>query len=254
MFQGLFVCTRFFYAPRFGILAKKTGVTMKNAAVIAAGGAGARMGAGLPKQFMEINGKPLIVYCLEVFESHADIGEIIAACPEKYFQLLKAMVADFKITKLCKLAAAGKSRQESVYNGLELVSPDTDIVLIHDAARPFIEHRMITDNIKCAAEHGACGTVFPAEDTIVTGAGGFIGAFATRDCTYHMQTPQSFKYDVITGAHRRFINGPPATDDCGLAMWAGAKVAFVMGDKSNLKVTTREDVALMYMYLGNRRL
>ena len=224
-----------------------------NTAIIAAGGTSARMGADRPKQFMEINGKPLIIYCLEIFESHGAIDEIIAACPADYFSTLKKMAACYKISKLKKIAAAGESRQASVYNGLALVSPETDIVVVHDAARPFVDHRMITDNILSAAEHGACGTVFPAVDTIVTaGAGGYIEAFTPRDSTFHMQTPQSFKYKILYDAHKRFKNDPPATDDCSLAMRAGAKVAFVMGGKSNFKVTTPGDVASMRLYLTNQ--
>jgi len=228
-------------------------VSAINAAIIAAGGLGARMRAEKPKQFLEINGKPLIIYSLETFENHGEIGEIVAVCPEDYFPLLKKTAAEYKIHKLIKMAAAGVSRQASVYNGLKLVSPDTDIVIVHDAARPFVTLQMITDNIRRAAEHGACGTVLPAEDTIVTADDrGFINAFTPREVTFHMQTPQGFEYKILLDAHKRFAADPPATDDCSLAMRAGVKVAFVGGDKSNIKITTPEDISLMQIYLGKQ--
>jgi len=215
-----------------------------NTAIIAAGGTGVRMGGTTPKQFMDAEGRPLIVYALEMFNRHDSVDEIIVVCPDEYRQLLLKIADDYGINKLARVAPAGSSRQASVYNGLIAASPDTRIVLVHDAARPLVTGRMITNCIESAERYGACGTVIPAEDTVIESADGlFISSMPPRTTMYNMQTPQCFNYAVLLDAHGRFLNAA-ATDDCRLAIDAGYTVALVKGDKSNLKITTAEDLIL----------
>ena len=141
-----------------------------NIALILAGGQGARMGSKLPKQFLLLEGKPVIIRSIEAFERHPDIGAICVVCGEPWSGRLKYQIEQAGFRKVCAVIPGGATRRESSFLGLEYLTrhyAGTDIVLIHDAARPLVTQRIISDNIACAARHQACTTVIPAQDTLL---------------------------------------------------------------------------------------
>lgn len=214
-----------------------------NTAIIVAGGSGRRLGGETPKQFLEVGGKPIIIICLEKFERHDGIDEIIAVCQPEYMALLKRQAAEFGISKLREIARAGDTRRESVLDGLKAVRDKDAVVLIHDAARPLVTARIISDNISGVIAHGAVVTAIPASDTIFRSVDGLaVDEVMNRGELYHAQTPQSFRYGIIMSAHLN-TDIADATDDCRLALAAGHKVVPVPGDGLNFKITTRDDLA-----------
>lgn len=223
-----------------------------NIGIILAGGSGQRMGnMELPKQFTDIYGKPIIVHTLEAFDLHLEIDEIVIVCKKEYIEDMKILVRKFDLQKVKQVIEGGVTRQESVYNGLKAIENKVskeDVVLIHDAVRPLISGRIISDNIKGALEYGSVDTVIPTTDTIIKSVEGiYLDEVPVRRELYLGQTPQSFKYEVIKKSHDYCLeNGIlDATDDCQLVKKNGYKVALVNGDKLNFKITTQEDLMLL---------
>ena len=212
-----------------------------NTAIIVAGGSGLRIGGDIPKQFLEAHGKPIIITCVENFDRHDEIHQVIVVCRPEYAGFVLQKAKEFGIRKLKSIADAGKTRQESVLSGLSAAA-GSDIVLIHDAARPLVSQRIISDNIHAVKTQGAAVTAIPAIDTtFISKDGVFAGQSLARDEMFRAQTPQSFRYDLILSAHKS-ANAANATDDCQLALAAGYKVAIVKGDELNFKITTPEDL------------
>lgn len=222
-----------------------------NIAVILAGGSGTRMGSDIPKQFIDIYGKPMIVHTIESFDVNANIDKIVIACKEEWQEDLKIWMRQFGLSKVKYIVSGGETRQESVYNSiraLDGVCTDEDILVIHDAARPLISQRIINENIDGAKEFGAVDTVIPSADTIVrTLDGKTIDSIPVRSELYLGQTPQSFKYNLIKTAHEYSIENSTidATDDCQLVRKLDRDVHLVNGDKLNFKITTFEDLLLL---------
>ena len=223
-----------------------------NIAIILAGGSGTRMGnMNEPKQFAEVFGKPIIVHTLEKFDLHPEIDQIIIGCKEDYIDDVKIMVRKYSLDKVKKIVSAGGTRQETVFKCLtalkEAVEND-DIVIIHDSVRPLISTRIISDNISAAKEHQAVDTVIPASDTIVRSTDSIhIEEIPKRAEFYQGQTPQSFQYKLIVDAHSYCLENhiKNATDDCQLVMKYGQKVALVIGDQFNFKITNQDDLVLL---------
>lgn len=211
-------------------------------AIIVAGGNGSRIGGETPKQFLEVGGKPIIIHCMEAFNQHDEIDSIIAVCQPEHMEFLHRHVKAYGIFKLQKVVEAGATRQESVLNGLRAVNNKNKIVLIHDAARPLVSGKMISDNIAAVTLYGAAVTAVPAVDTMFISQDGIsAGQPLTRNGLYSAQTPQSFRFDIIMAAHLA-ANDASVTDDCQLVLAAGHKVAIVQGSELNFKVTTRSDL------------
>lgn len=222
-----------------------------NIALILAGGQGLRMGVNKPKQFIDLFDKPIIIYTLEAFDNHPEIDYMAIVCLQEWQDELKILIKDYNIKKVKWIIDAGESRRQSSYNGIMTIHTDcndNDIVLIHDAARPFVTSRIISENIKIAGEYGACNTVIPTQDTIVKSLDGIMmDSIPPRNELYLVQTPQSFVLKNITYAHKYYISNkddklPEVTDDCGLLLFCGLAVKFAEGDKFNLKVTSNEDL------------
>lgn len=221
-------------------------------AIIMAGGSGERMGEmTLPKQFIEVYGKPIIIHTLELFDIHPEIDEIVVCCKQNFIDDLRIMIRKFNIAKVKAVVNAGETRQESCFNGLEYLRNylnDDDLVVIHDAVRPLLTGKIVSKNIEAARKYGAVDTAIPSADTLIrTLDGKFIDSVPTRSELYLGQTPQSFKFGLIYNAHVSSIanNIENATDDCRLALSGGHKVAIVEGDKLNFKITTQEDLTLL---------
>ena len=228
-----------------------------NAAIILAGGQGRRMGADIPKQFLEINGKPLVLFALQAFASCPEIDYICLVCLKAYRSHLQELLVRYGLSaKVDRIVSAGETRRESSYNGVmalrDVCAPD-DVVLIHDGARPNLTARIIRDNIAAANRFGACETVIPVQDTIIYGTEtGKLHTIPDRNQLYQVQTPQSFRYHLICEAHEKVAeeeaHQQEFTDDAGMLLHAGYDVHFVKGDKMNLKVTSPEDLRLMEFY------
>lgn len=233
---------------------------MSNYAVIVAGGTGSRMGnVNRPKQFIEVYGKPIIAYTLETFSLHADIDKIIVVTLKEWLDDVKALVRKFELSKVGAVIIGGDTRQQSVYEAItymkDFAKPD-DIIVVHDAVRPLVSQKIISQNIEMARQHGAVDTVVPSADTIVRSVDSEqISDIPNRDHYFIGQTPQSFHYSILRAAHENVLNDPSfaTTDDCRLVLHMGHPVKLTQGDKLNFKITTFEDLTLFkaLLKLGN---
>lgn len=226
-----------------------------NVAVIFAGGSGTRMNTkSRPKQFLELNGKPIIIYTIELFDNHPDINGIIVVCIESWIPFLEKQLRKFEINKVVKIVPGGQSGQESIYNGLieaekytKLHETQDSIVLIHDGVRPLITEETITDNIKAVREHGTCITCVPATETIVIERGmiderSLYETPPRSDC-YLARAPQSFYLKDIISAHRKAINDGMFNfvDSCSLMKHYDYRIHLILGPTENIKITTPTD-------------
>ena len=222
-----------------------------NIALIVAAGSGTRMGLETPKQFVLVKDKPLLYYSVKMFETYPELEAIVIVTNQEYISLVEEIVEEYNFKKVKAIVAGGETRQDSVYNGLvkikEFASED-DVVLIHDAARPLVNHRIIFDNIKACNEFGAVDTAIQASDTIVKSSDGSgVDELPLRKELYQAQTPQTFKLGLILEAHEYARNHhiPDVTDDVKLVLSLGKEVHLVEGSKLNFKVTTPEDLDLL---------
>ncbi len=225
----------------------------KNIAIIFAGGSGARMGSGLPKQFLEVNGKPIIIHTLDIFEEHPQIDEIYIACKEEYIGKLKKMVDRFWIHKVADIVPGGVTGQDSIYNALVAAKKNNagdEIVLIHDGVRPCITLELIDDVIASVKKYGSAITCTAMYETpVVSKSGEFVEATPNRDEFYTAQAPQSFYLGEILDAHEKMRKDNPTyegiVDSCTLMRSLGKEVAIVQGNRGNIKVTTPEDLYIL---------
>lgn len=222
-----------------------------NISVIFAGGTGSRMNTkSRPKQFLELNGKPIIIYTIELFDNHPDVDAIVVVCLENWIPFLEKMLKKFEISKVVKIVPGGMSGQDSIYKGLcateEYVNELGDenaIVLIHDGVRPLIKEETITDNIAKVKECGSCITVVPAIETvIVDGHNGSFEIPKRSDCMM-ARAPQSFYLKDIISAHRKSQSEDRTDfiDSCSLMSYYGHKLGIVQGPMENIKITTPTD-------------
>jgi len=199
-----------------------------------------------PKQFMPLAGKPLIMYSLETFSNNRSVDGIILVGLEKYIDKLKDMVARNKIDKVIDIIPGGKTRQESSYKGIKKCPSDTGHVLIHDAARPFANDKIIEDVLRAVMKCGAAVPVMCFSDTVAIEKDGFIDTIPDRNRYRRIQTPQGFSYEVILEAHEKARENKitDSTDDCGLVRGIGRSVKTVESDPVNMKITDRNDIML----------
>ena len=216
-------------------------------AIILAGGKGKRMGAPVSKQFIEIKGKPIIYYTLKKFSENKKIDNIIVVLPEDEVKYFKENILKKYELRINKIVIGGKERQDSVYNALKsLKNSSTDIVLIHDGARPFISERIINEGIKFAEIYGAAAPGVMPKDTIkVKNEKNFSVDTPNRANLVSIQTPQVFKFDEILECHEKIrYNGEKVTDDTMVVEKYGYSVYLYDGEYTNIKVTTPEDLIL----------
>lgn len=221
--------------------------------VIAAAGKGTRMGLNQNKQYVEVLGKPLLARTIQVFEDCTVIEEIIVVANESEVEYCKENIIDrYGFAKVRCVVSGGVTRQQSVFNGLKRVRPDCGILLIHDGARPFIDDESIRACIGAAAECGAAIAAVPVKDTVKRAdEGGFVNETIDRSSLWSIQTPQAFRYQLIAEAHRRAEEeGFDGTDDAVLVERLGLKVRLVMSSYYNIKITTREDLAIAAAIAG----
>lgn len=223
-----------------------------NTAVIFAGGTGKRMNTkSVPKQFLELHGKPVIIYTLEKFDNHPDIGQIVLVCLEPWIPYAKKLLAKFQIAKVVDVVPGGKTGQESIYNGIvaaqRLSSSASDIVLIHDGVRPMIDEETITSCLSCVRKNGNAVTTTPAIETIfVNGQDGRVGDIFNRSKCTMARAPQCFYLKDIYAAHQkaRAEGKTDFIDSAMLMQYYGAKLYTVDGPVENIKITTPMDFYL----------
>lgn len=224
-----------------------------NTAIILSGGRGKRMGASVSKQFIMLKNKPIIYYTIKKFLDNKDIDNIVLVLPEDEIDYFKENILEKFDLDISKIVLGGKERQDSVYNGLKECK-DSDIVLIHDGARPFVSDEIISNGIKFAKEYGAAAPGVMPKDTIkVKDLDSFSKSTPKRSDLVSVQTPQVFKYDLITKCHEKIkIEGKEVTDDTMVVETYGNKVFLYDGEYTNIKITTPEDLILgEYLVLNN---
>lgn len=224
---------------------------MKNVAVVLAAGKGSRMKSDIPKQFMELDGKPLVCHCLEVFQQSSHIDDIVVVTGEEQISYVKEEICDaFGYGKVRAVVAGGKERCHSVNNALQYISeqiPDCVYVFIHDGARPFLTEELVGRLCISVQEEGACIAAVPVKDTIkVADAEGHIQNTPARTTLWAAQTPQVFSFPLIRNAYARMIQEDRTeniTDDAQvLERMEGYPVKLVEGSYGNRKITTPEDI------------
>lgn len=213
---------------------------MRVAAIIAAGGEGRRLGASTPKQLLDVGGRSILERAVRAFVSHERVDEVIVAVPPAVAAAPPAWLDE--LNGRVRLVAGGARRQDSVANAFDAVDRGAEIVLIHDAARPFVSADLISRSIDAAAAHGAAIVAVPASDTVKRVADGIITETIPRESIFLAQTPQAFRRDVLRDAIAAGRSGAAATDEAALAERAGHKVHVIEGDAANVKITTPSDL------------
>ena len=232
---------------------------MANIGLIIAGGSGNRMHQDIPKQFITVNERPVIIYTLEAFEKHLEIDAIAVVCIEGWEQVLLAYAKQFNITKLKHVIPGGKNGQDSIRNGvmeLEKKYAPEDFVLIHDAIRPMVSAEIISDSIRVAREFGNSITVIPcAEAMLQTDDGQVSSGSYPRERLKRTQTPQAFRIGDICNLHRRALEAgiTNSVASCTLMIEMGEKVYFSTGSEKNIKLTTVEDIDIFKALLAAKR-
>ncbi|KOR26359.1 2-C-methyl-D-erythritol 4-phosphate cytidylyltransferase [Clostridium sp. FAM 1755] len=218
----------------------------KNSVIIVAAGKGKRMNSNISKQFLKIKNKPILYYTLNKFSNHKDIDEIVLVTLEDKIEACKNIIKKYNIDKISKIVSGGRERQDSVYNGLKAVSKDCDVVLIHDAARPFVTSNIIDDGIKYAKQYEAAACGVTPKDTIkIKDKKGFSIDTPNREDLFIVQTPQCFSYNVILDCHENLKrHNRKVTDDTMVLETYGKSVYLYEGSYSNIKITTPEDLIL----------
>jgi 2-C-methyl-D-erythritol 4-phosphate cytidylyltransferase/2-C-methyl-D-erythritol 2,4-cyclodiphosphate synthase len=234
---------------------------MSVSAIIAAGGRGTRLGAPVPKQLLQIGGRPILQWSVETFLATPGVDHLVTVLPPE----LLVSPPEYLRRERVRLVEGGERRQDSVARGLDAVSPDTTLVAVHDAARPLVEIDLIERTIAAAAEAGAAIAALPARDTVKecrrqdaasdgsAPAGGpvpFVARTLPRESIYLAQTPQAFRRDVLEQAVRLGREGVEATDEAALAERAGFRVRLVEGSPRNMKITSPEDLVIAEALVG----
>ena len=230
-----------------------------NIGLIFAGGSGVRMNTkGMPKQFLQMNGKSIIIHTLEYFERCKDIDAIVVVCLEEYIEYLQSLLSANRITKVKRIVPGGKCGQESIYHGLcaaEEIADGEDIVLIHDGVRPLISEELLSSSIQMVKEKGNAITVTPATETIVqTENGETISNIIDRKSCYIAKAPQSFYLKDILKVHRQAIvdNKCDCIDSASLMREYGYSLNLLEGSNENIKITNPSDFYILRAILEAR--
>ena len=225
---------------------------MNNTAIVLASGMGKRMGGDIPKQFALVGGKPLIYYALKAFEESDIIQNVVIATSD--IAICNSIVSEYNFTKVSKIVQGGKERYHSVYNALMAIE-DADYVFIHDGARPNVDEFIIRSCYDAVTQYDACVAAVKSKDTIkIADQNGFVETTPDRNSVYIIQTPQTFKFDLIKNAYQQLIDqeedllskGVNITDDAMVCeLFTDKKVYLCDGEYTNIKVTTPDDLKLV---------
>ena len=223
-----------------------TGKKLSAAVIIAAAGSSSRMGTGVDKQFVILAGKPVLWHTINVFKQLPQIRQILVTVSPGNAERVATLLHQTLTGVPWQIVPGGAERQDSVRNALKLVSPSVELVLVHDGARPFVEPTCVLKSMQAAVETGAAVVAVPVKDTIkLADAAGGVKQTLDRSSLWQVQTPQTFRRELLLKAHEQAAAaGVVATDDAALVEWAGGSVSLVRGTYYNFKVTTPEDLVL----------
>lgn len=225
-------------------------------AVVPAGGTGKRMGSATPKQFLMLGDVPMLLHSLRVFERTPSVAEVILVVPkEERARALTDVVEKYGVKKVLRVVAGGATRQESVFNGLKETDEETEIVVVHDAVRPFVTEDLIEQSIEAARKIGGAIVAVPMKDTPKqVGPDGQVQLTLDRAGLWLAQTPQTFRRGVLLEAYRKAeAERIRSTDDAALVERLGQKVGIVPGSWENIKITTPEDLVIAEAILASRQ-
>jgi 2-C-methyl-D-erythritol 4-phosphate cytidylyltransferase len=222
--------------------------------IIPAAGQGKRMGAGRNKLLLTLEGVPILIHTLKVFEADAECSGIILAINPSDEQQFKSLLKEYGIHKVTSLVNGGKERQDSVYNGLMSVQSVDGIVLVHDAARPFIKLETIHNLVDAASRDGGSIVAVPVKDTIKKAANSVVAETVERSSLWAVQTPQAFRVSVLLEAHNKALREQfIGTDESSLVERIPHPVSIIEGDYDNIKLTTPEDLYFAEAILRKRK-
>lgn len=213
------------------------------AVIVPAAGVGRRVGGRVPKQFRRVGGRPLLLAALRPFVRHPAVGTIVVAAPAAHLARARRVLARLRRRRPTLVVAGGATRQESVWRALAAVPADAALVLVHDAARPFVTRALVDAVLAAARAHGAAVCGLPVTDTVKRVRDGVVEATVDRAGLWTVQTPQAFRLPLLREAHEKARReGVEATDDSALVERLGVPVRVVPGRAENVKITTREDL------------
>ena len=210
--------------------------------------------SGMPKQFLEVFGKPIIIYTLEKFEKCEDIDKIVISCNASWIEYMNSLINQYRISKILEVVLGGKNRQESIRNGIIRISkeggPDDDIVVIHDGVRPLVQNVIISENIRIAKKYGCAMTVKPVVESVCITKSDDAGseAFKKREDTYSLTSPQTFELGILEAIYEKNfdINEPMPILDAAIGYtFLGNNIHIVKENNNNLKITTPEDYYIL---------
>ena len=231
-----------------------------NIAIIFASGSGVRMGTGIPKQFLEVNGKPILVHTIQLFQFHRQIDKIYVAVQESYIPYVEGLVQEYHLDKVACVLAGGETAQDTIYLAMQRASKENDensIVLLHDGVRPFVAYNVISENIASVKKYGNSITCTPCYETILLSKdGNTVDLVPYRKETFAAQAPQCFYlkdiidiHDRIRARENKYEN---MVDACTMCISLGIPVHMIAGNRGNIKVTTPEDFYFFRALLNYR--
>jgi len=212
--------------------------------IVLAAGSGSRMGAETKKQYMLLDDKPLFIHTLEIMEKQKKITKIILVVPPTDIDFCNELIKKYSIKKVLCVVSGGDTRGASVYNGLQVVPEDSEFVVVHDGARPFLSQKLLENVIETAKVEGAAIAGVPVKDTIKqVNLDEFVQETLERGLLWIIQTPQVFRKEILLKCYKKaFEDKLQGTDDASIVEAYGYPVKVVMGDYKNIKITTKEDL------------
>ena len=229
-----------------------------NIALIIAGGKGQRMQQEIPKQFLNVNDKPVMIYTLEAFQSHPDIDRIGVVCVDGWHDILRAYARQYRIDKLEWVVSGGENGQTTIRNGVfhaEQLYGEQDIILVHDAIRPMVSHEIISDCIVQCKKHGSAVSIVPCNTVALRRTTDHLSSeVVPRDRLALTQTPQAFPLKKLADAHRKALETGITNSiaSCTLMVELGESVHFSIGAETNIKLTTPDDLKIFKALLALR--
>lgn len=218
--------------------------------IIVAGGSGSRMKSAVPKQFLLLSGKPVLMHTMEAFSGTKSKPKIILVLPSDYHQYWQQLVKEHSFAIPHQLVTGGETRFHSVKSGLALIEAEEALVAVHDAVRPLTSHSTIDEAYHCANQHGTAVVAVKSRDSIRQVKNGK-SISLIRDEIYLVQTPQTFKASLLRKAYQQPFD-PKFTDDASVVEQYGTEIKLTEGDHSNIKITFPEDIAIAELLLSKK--
>ena len=230
-----------------------------NIALLTAAGSGTRMHQDIPKQFIHVDNKPVIIYTMEAFQKHPSIDAIVVVTLDSWSEVIWAYAKQFNITKLKWVVAGGETGQESIRNGLNKIAEEAsenDIVMVHDGNRPLISSEIISDSLATYAKYGSAVAVIPCTEVVFESDDGISSVVSTpRERLFRTQTPHTYKIGELLSAHKKAeeLGITNTAASCMLMKELGRPTYFSKGSEENLKITTLDDLKIFKALLHTRQ-